>query len=302
MVDMGFELRDLALGRARADRHAHLRNDLTWWQGVSTSADTKVVVVNQSSMAVVGNRLRLLNANEVVDVPLAYLGEYENTHYVSVLVDSDEWPKDWQWESLRTLGHDLDDLESGLATAAVALSNWHRTHTHCPRCGAATFIVRAGWVRQCPADGTEHFPRMDNAVIAVVVDEQDRLLLARQTVWAPNHYSLVAGFVEPGETFEAAVAREVFEETGIRTTNARIVGNQPWPFPASMMIGFFTDATSTDITVDGEEIAEAQWFSREELVDACTRGDVKLPTRTSIARRLIEHWYGGELSNEWTRS
>ena len=299
---MAFELQNLALGRARADRHAHLRHELEWWQGVSQSADTKVVVVNASSMAVIGNRLRLLSATEVSGLPLAYLGEADGTHYVSVLVDSDEWPSDWQWESLRTLGHDLDDLESGLATTAVALSNWHRNHTHCPRCGAATFIVKAGWVRQCPEDGSEHFPRMDNAVIAVVVDSQDRLLLARQTVWQPNHYSLVAGFVEPGETFEAAVAREVFEETGIRTTNPRVVGNQPWPFPASMMIGFFTEATTTDITVDGEEIAEAQWFTKDELVEACMRGDVRLPTRTSIARRLIEHWYGAELSNEWTRS
>ncbi|MEY4348573.1 MAG: diphosphatase [Actinomycetota bacterium] len=298
---MGFVLTDLALGRALAHRHADLRTDAKWWQTTAQSPDTKVIVTNQAMIAVVGNSLKYVSPADVADTTLAYLGEYEGTHFATVLDDIENWPTDWQWENLRQLGKDLDALESGLATTAVALSNWHRNHTHCSRCGAETFVTHAGWVRQCPKDGSEHYPRMDNAIIVNVIDKADRILLARQTVWAENHYSIVAGFVEPGETFEAAVAREVFEETGITITNPQILGNQPWPFPASMMLGFTAEATTTDITVDGTEIADAQWFSREELIAACQQNLVQLPTRTSIARRLIEHWFGSEISDDFTR-
>ncbi|MEY4322567.1 MAG: diphosphatase [Actinomycetota bacterium] len=298
---MGFELTDLALGRALAHRHAELRTDNAWWQRTSASVHTRVIATNQAMVAVNESSLKYVSPADVADTTLAYLGEYEGIHYATVLDDLDAWPSDWQWENLRHLGQFLNALESGLATSAVALSNWHRNHTHCPRCGAQTFVSNAGWVRQCPSDGSEHYPRMDNAVIVNVIDKDDRILLARQTVWAENHYSIVAGFVEPGETFEAAVAREVLEETGIAIANPQILGNQPWPFPASMMLGFTADALNTEITVDGTEIAHAQWFSREELIDACARNEVQLPTRTSIARRLIEHWYGAEISDEFTR-
>ena len=298
---MGFELTDLALGRALAHRHAELRTDSEWWNATATSESTRVLVTNQAMVAVDSGALKFFSPAEVPNTTLAYLGEYQGIHYANVLDDLDTWPEHWQWENLRHLGKDLDALESGLATSAVALSNWHRNHTHCPRCGTPTFVTHAGWVRQCPSDGTEHYPRMDNAVIVNVIDSTDRILLARQTVWAENHYSIVAGFVEPGETFEAAVAREVFEETGIEISNPEILGNQPWPFPASMMLGFTATAVTTDITVDGKEIADAQWFSREELITACGKNLVQLPTRTSIARRLIEHWYGSEISDEFTR-
>jgi NAD+ diphosphatase len=235
---------------------------------------------------------------------LVFLGRDGDDVYASLLAPlSEEHPLQGQleWHSLRTVGARLSDLDAGLATSALALQNWHRTHTHCPRCGEPTFVTTAGWVRQCPRDGSEHYPRTDGAVIVAIVDDADRLLLARQAVWQPGHFSIVAGFVEPGETFEAAVAREAFEEVGIRVDDVTYLGSQPWPFPASLMIGCTARALTTEIVADGTEIEEARWFSREELTQACASRELLLPSRVSIARRIIEHWFGAELPNEWSR-
>ena len=194
----------------------------------------------------------------------------------------------------------LNDRDAGLFTHAVALANWHATHTHCPRCGTPTVTVAAGHAQRCPADGSEHFPRVDPAVIMLVTDPDDRCLLARNRRWPERRVSILAGFVEPGESAEQAVAREVEEETAIVVTRVRYVGSQPWPMPQSLMLGFRAEAGGElDLRVDEDEIAEAHWYSREELRGALAAGEILLPPPVSIAHRLIESWYGEELPGVW---
>jgi NAD+ diphosphatase len=201
---------------------------------------------------------------------------------------------------LRQAGPLLGDRDAGLLTHAVALANWHATHTHCPRCGAPTEPVLAGHARRCPVDGSEHFPRVDPAVIMLVRDDADRCLLARNRNWPPGRVSILAGFVEPGESLEQAVIREVGEETGLRVSGMRYVGSQPWPMPRSLMLGFDARAAGQqEIVVDEEEIAEARWFTREQLTAAVATREVLLPPPVSIAHRIIESWYGAPLPGSW---
>jgi NAD+ diphosphatase len=204
--------------------------------------------------------------------------------------------EDVQPMSLRQVGALLSDRDAGLLTHAVALANWHDTHTHCPRDGTPTVPAPAGHLTTCPTDGSEHFPRLDPAVIMLVIDPDDRCLLARNALWPKGRMSVLAGFVEPGESAEHAVAREVFEETAITVGHIRYLGSQPWPMPRSLMLGFQAAAPAGQrITVDAEEIGEARWFTREEMLAAIGTGELALAPTSSIARRLIEFWYGGEL-------
>ena len=186
-----------------------------------------------------------------------------------------------------------------LATA-VGVLNWHEKHQHCPICGERTQIVAAGWERVCPKDGSHHFPRVDPAVIMLVEDETGRALLARQSRWPEGWFSTLAGFVEPGESFEAAVTREVAEEAGVTVVDHRYFATQPWPFPSSVMVGFRAWAVdSPDPTPDGVELVEARWFTPQELLVECESGRIKLPSRLSISRALIEDWYGSALPGGW---
>ncbi len=195
---------------------------------------------------------------------------------------------------------DPADPELRIGIGGLAVLNWHRRHPHCPLCGAATVIAEAGWSRRCPADDSQHFPRVDPAVIMLVLDDE-RALLGRQARWQETWFSTLAGFVEPGETLENAVAREVREEVGIEVSASAYRGSQPWPFPSSLMIGFHAQAATTDIAPDRAEIAEARWFTRAELAAACRAGDVRLPPRFSISRWLIELWFGAPLPGDWSR-
>ncbi|MFC6895706.1 NAD(+) diphosphatase [Nonomuraea dietziae] len=200
---------------------------------------------------------------------------------------------------LREVGALLGDRDAGLLVYAVALEAWHTTHEYCPRCGSRTRVEAGGHIRVCPEDNSQHFPRVDPAVIMLVRDERDRCLLARGPQWPEGRLSILAGFVEPGESLEHAVIREVAEEVGVNVINPRYLGSQPWPFPRSLMLGFFAEATSTEITCDLAEIAEARWFTRAELLAALRSGEVRLPPPVSIARRLIETWYGDHLTGDW---
>jgi NAD+ diphosphatase len=201
---------------------------------------------------------------------------------------------------LRQAGPLLSDRDAGLMTHAVALANWHAVFAHCPRCGAAAEPVSGGHSRRCVADGSEHFPRLDPAVIMLVTDPDGRCLLARNAQWPPRRVSILAGFVEPGESAEQAVAREVLEETGISVGDIRYVGSQPWPMPHSLMLGFRAAAVGgQEIRVDRDEIAEARWFSRDELRASIASGEILLPPPVSIAHRIIVSWYGAELAGAW---
>ena len=202
-----------------------------------------------------------------------------------------------RWASLREVGTLLDDTAAGLLTTAVAMAHWHAGHAHCSRCGTATDVVQSGWSRLCPRCGGEHYPRTDGAAIMAITDADDRILLGRHVNWPQRRYSCLAGFVEPGESLEAAVRREVWEEAGVVVGEVSYRGSQPWPFPASLMLGFRGRALGTGITVDGAELESARWWTREELALDVATGELLLPPPVSIARRLVEDWYGGPLTD-----
>ena len=199
------------------------------------------------------------------------------------------------FSTLREIGSSLDEVEISLAMHAVGLVNWHAAHPNCPRCGAETVSDLGGAVRVCVADSTQHHPRTDPAVIVLVKDSADRILLGHQPVWPDKRFSTFAGFVEPGESFEECVSREVYEEAGVYCNDINYLRSQAWPFPASIMIAFeaITDHPES-ARPDGEEITEVRWFSRDELKQAVTTNDILLPPSISVARKMITAWYVGK--------
>lgn len=211
---------------------------------------------------------------------------------------------DAAWGELLLLGAELSVRDAGLFTEALAIANWHASYGFSPRTGRASIPAAAGWTRVDPESGLESFPRTDAAIIVGITDDDDRLLLGSNAMWEKNRFSLLAGFVEPGESLEAAVIREVFEESGVQVVDPVYKGSQPWPFPASLMLGFrarVAPGTSTVGKADGEEILEIRWFSREEMAAQVAAGELRLPGVTSIARAIIDDWYGGVLPDggEW---
>lgn len=198
------------------------------------------------------------------------------------------------WHQLRKTGAGLSDRDAGLFTQALALSNWHSNHEYCSRCGTPTVIEQGGWVRRCFKDDSESYPRTDPAVIVALIDDQDRILLGSQGIWEENRWSILAGFVEPGESLDAAVLREMFEEAGVRVSQLEYLASQAWPFPYSLMLGFSARVEGQQgLKADGVEIEKLRWFSRAELADEA--GQLLLPNRISIARAIIERWYGGPI-------
>ncbi len=227
-----------------------------------------------------------------------YLGEAEGVPYAVVRGERsltvNGRPVD-SWSGLREVGADLGDRDAGLLAQAVGIVEWHERNRFSPLTGAATTIEQAGWVQRDPVSGIQVFPRTDPAVIMLVHDGGDRCVLGRQAVWPPGRFSILAGFVEPGESAEAAVVREVGEEVGLQVTDVRYVASQPWPFPQSLMLGFVArvDGDPT-LRIDEDEIEEAHWFSRDELRSGS--GPRALPPPVSIARLIIDRWVDGEFS------
>ena len=215
-------------------------------------------------------------------------------------------PEEARWAGLRAAAPVLDDRDAALFTEALAHANWHEAAPFCPRCGSTTTVVQAGWARRCDREGNLLFPRTDPAVIVLVTDDDDRVLLGSNALWEQYRFSLLAGFVEPGESLEAAVVREVGEEAGVHVDRVAYRGSQPWPLPASLMLGFTArvadGAAPSSAAPDGVEILQLRWFSRAELAEAA--GEIALPGGTSIASWLLERWYGGPIpvSQPWTTS
>jgi NAD+ diphosphatase len=204
-------------------------------------------------------------------------------------------PSDAEWAGFRDIAAALNPTDTALFVEASAIANWHSTHTHCPRCGVPTVVEAGGWVRRCPQDNSEHYPRTDPAIIVTVVGPDGRLLLGGGGPLDAKNYSTLAGFVEPGESLEQAVIREIHEEVGVRITSCQYLGSQSWPFPASLMLGFSAVTEDTEATPDGVEVTRARWFSRDELQAAVLAGEITISSRLSIARSLIEHWYGSRI-------
>lgn len=204
-------------------------------------------------------------------------------------------PDQTRWAQLTEVALSLDALDAGLFTEALALRNFHRAHRYSPLTGEPLESAEGGWVLRGRESGKPVFPRTDTAVIVAVIDGNDRILLGANVNWRPRRFSLLAGFVEPGESFEQAAAREVFEEGGARIVEPRYLASQPWPFPASLMVGMTArlapEQDPDSVVPDGEEIAEVRWFTREEIAAS----PELLPGPTSIARVIIEDWYGGPI-------
>ena len=296
-------LDDLALSRMAVDRAGARRTDQNWLDAAWADPATRVLAVSRGSVLARlpegGPAGLLLTGPAQAPTGLrTFLGiDASGVRCFGVGVDELPEVEGTREIALRAVGDLLSAAETGLLVHAVGLDNWHRVNTHCPRCGAVTEVHAGGHVRRCPVDGSEHYPRTDAAVIMAVVDGADRLLLGHQAAWPERRFSTLAGFVEPGESLEQAVAREVHEEAGITIASATYLGSQPWPMPASLMLGFIAQASDTDIEVDRDEIAEARWYSRDALATAVLSREVLLPPPISIARRLIEHWYGGPVDD-----
>ncbi|XAS66246.1 NAD(+) diphosphatase [Micrococcaceae bacterium Sec5.7] len=278
-------------------------------------AGTRAMVLSGRQALLHGTRLLLMDGSALLDElrrmgsapeQLVYLGSglegselTAGTELVLVVLAAPVEPglagipADASWAGFRDVAARLNATDAALFIEASAIANWHGSHTHCPRCGTPTLVESGGWVRRCPADGSEHYPRTDPAIIVTVVGPDDRLLLGGGGPSDAKNYSTLAGFVEPGESLEQAVVREIQEEVGVRVIACQYLGSQPWPFPASLMLGFTAVTDDAEAKPDGVEVTRARWFSREELQESVLSGEIVISSRLSIARSLIEHWYGG---------
>lgn len=281
---------------AFVDRSGERRKDSEWLAEAAISPDALFVPVWGRRCLVGGDppHAKLLDRSQadpfVDEDKLIFLGLFRNqpAFAISIDADGDQPFKDiGTFEGLRFLGTKLPLDEANLVAHARALVLWHATQLYCGVCGSASAPSAGGNSRRCLNEqcAREIFPRTDPAVI-VLVTQGDRCLLGRQPNWPEGRYSTIAGFVEPGESLEDAVRREVYEETNVRVSAVHYHSSQPWPFPSSLMLGFIADAATTEIKLNDGELEDARWFSREELESDFP----KLPFRISIARRLVDYW------------
>jgi NAD+ diphosphatase len=270
------------------DRAAEHRTDPDWLAAQRRDPHARAVIAGDAGIRVEGDRLAL--------VPLASL-EAEQPFLLGVDATGPVFAVDAHGEDtatgmvgLRTAAALLPHADAALAAHAAALVNWHRRHPHCSVCGARTADEGGGILRRCERCGSEHHPRTDPVVIMLVTDE-DRVLLGRQPSWPAGRYSALAGFVEPGESLEQAVAREVKEEAGVEVGPPAYIASQPWPFPTSLMLGFIAPWRAGEPRRVDAELEDVRWFSRSQIAAAAREeGPPGLPPRFAIARRLLEHW------------
>jgi NAD+ diphosphatase len=301
-----FQLRNIPLlSRVGADRADALRTDIDaalagWPDALLLRVDRRNQVLIADGRVVLG---RAATLGERPPENAVFLGRMPDGRHVWGVRAALEGPEDPHIETevldLRRAGQVFDDVSAQLVATATALLNWHDSARFSPSDGAPTRAIKAGWARINPDNGHEEFPRLDPAVICLVHDGHDRAVLARQTVWPERLFSILAGFVEAGESFETCVAREIAEEIGLAVSDVRYLGSQPWPFPRSLMVGFHAVADPEQpFSFNDGEIAEAHWFTRAEIRAALDQGDwssntdsrLLLPGSISIAREIIESW------------
>jgi len=275
------------------DRAALRRRDEAWLAQARQAATTRVIAVRSQSDLLIadGSGLGCLDLSALPDdAELTFLGVDEQGAAVFVC-DAEAGGLGAEadaFQDLRVAGAVLSAGDSALAVQAVAMVGWHRRHRFCGVCGGPTLAEEAGHSRRCANCGAQHFPRTDPAVIMLVA-AGDRCVLSRRPGSALNRWTVLSGFVEPGETPEAAVVREVYEEVGVRVSSVRYLGSQPWPFPASLMLGYEAEAEFGELTVD-DELEDARWFSRAEILAAIKDGSLTFPPSVSISRQLIWTW------------
>ncbi|CAN5392319.1 NAD(+) diphosphatase [soil metagenome] len=302
-----FQLRNVPLlSRVGADRSDQLRTDID--AAVAGWADAAVLRVDERGQVLIADsRVVLSSTDGLGQTPppdAVFLGRIEDGRHVWAIrapLETPDGNSDAHVLDLRRAGTVFDDVSSQLVASATALLNWHDNARCSPIDGSPTKPIKGGWSRVSIVTGHEEFPRIDPAVICLVHDGGDRVVLARQTVWPDRMFSLLAGFVEAGESFETCVAREIAEEVGLTVHDVRYLGSQPWPFPRSLMIGFHAVADpDQEFAFNDGEIAEAHWFTRAEVRAALEIGDwgsaeataskLLLPGSISIAREIIESW------------
>ena len=300
----------LPMAQAVLNRDAEARDDAELFDKLWLEPETRIIVLYKGKTLINDGHLRLLTTEQATAGKYrVYLGrttvelgdEKIGTAVVlSVLSDNAAKqiePDESKWHELRRSGAGLHPRDAALFTQALAIHNWHETHQHCPACGAITVMQQGGWSRLCVSEDRQLFPRTDAAVIVSITDDQDRLLLGTQGSWEQNRWSILAGFVEAAESLEAAVVREMLEESGLLVSNPVYLASQAWPYPYSLMLGFTAKLDPSnapeDIRPDGIEIAKLRWFTRAEL--KAEAASILLPSKISIARSLIEHWLGEEI-------
>lgn len=300
----------LPLSRFDIDRDHLTREREDLWEALWADPATRILPIFQGAALLSGpHRLALMPVEALPPgdtVTRVYLGRTTSPSddvpsgapIVAVELEDARHLAEAEWANLRQVGAQLSDRDAGLLTEALGILNWHDSHRFSPRTGEPTVAEKGGWVRRDTVSGLEIFPRTDPAIIVGVIDSEDRILLGSNALWESNRYSLLAGFVEPGESLESAVQREVFEESGVRVVDPVYLGSQPWPFPASLMLGFMArvaDDFGSAAEADGTEILDVRWFSRADI--AASLDEIKLPGRTSIARAIIEEWYGSVIDD-----
>ncbi|MFM6978167.1 MAG: NAD(+) diphosphatase [Micrococcales bacterium] len=297
----------LPLAQSAIDRDYLTRENPNLFEELWANDSTRLLPIHRAKVLLNGQALRLLEVGQVNQPELlVYLGKStEPTKDVpvgtqlvlAVLTDENAdaiEPDESKWQVLRRSGFGLSALDAGMYAQALAMANWHQAHKYCSRCGGATHSEKAGWTRRCELDGKEIYPRTDPAVIVSIIDDQDRILLGSQGVWEENRWSVLAGYVEAGESLEASVEREMFEEAGVRVTEIKYLGSQGWPYPYSIMMAFSARVRGDQKQVaDGIEIAKLRWFSREDIRNE--KDSMLLPGPLTIARAMIENWYGSPL-------
>jgi len=293
-------------GETGLNRMAERRTDSAWVRKQEEREDAVVLpvwrtrnLINNTSGVprLVGLKINTVNKIADKNTHLVFMGYRDDVPYFSVDISYIDNPQEdlelkgfGDFTDIREVSLDLPREESGLLAYSRAIAQWHKTHQFCNRCGSPSVPRDAGHMRQCTNEicNSQHFPRTDMAVI-MLVSSGDKIILGRKKDWPDDRFSILAGFVEPGETIEGAVAREVMEEVGIPITNIKYHSSQPWPYPSNLMLGFFAEALSEEIRITDDELAEARWFTRDELIDEA-EAYVKKPHSVSIARRLIAEW------------
>ena len=298
----------VALSQNAHDRHGAHRTDEAWLEERWADPSTRVLVIAGARLRPVDGRVTWVSPQEAPDGLRVLLGEREGVQHFAVIVDPTDAPGDRdEWVVLRAIVQSLADQDlhdAPLVLHAIGLAEWLWVTRRCPRCGGRLEAIQAGHVLRCADCGKDQFPRSDPAVIMVVTDgepgsAEERCLLGRSPMWPEGRYSTLAGFVEPGETMEDAVRREVHEETGVVVGEVAYFGSQPWPLPASLMVGFIARATRDDdrrrrLRDRGRPVVHPRRDARE-----AEAGRLVLPAGVSISRSLVESWYGGTLPGHW---
>lgn len=310
------------------DRDAARRNDANYLNSLKDSPNTSYILVTARGEVAIksthvygqaphggltppdlahmeAEQLLELSHAQVAQLPFSpqepyYLGKYGEKSYLALRVEasSQQLEENWQhcFAPLRAVAGMLEPYQGELAAAAVALATWDKNTKFCERCGASLKLACAGWEKHCTACAHITYPRTDPAIIVAITDDAERLLLIHGATWQPGRYSVVAGFVEAGESLEAAVVREALEETGIKISQASYCSSQPWPFPRSLMFAFTARAGGQqEPKADMQEVGHAFWVSREEFTQLVLEGKVIVPGRASSGHALVRAWYGREL-------